>query len=71
MRYVGSRHPVAKHNPHRSVPFLLSRTDVLGPTPLETAWVKLTQLRSYLPGLIEGGAYLCKTTLAASQGGRG
>jgi hypothetical protein len=67
MRYVGTRHPLAEANPLRSVPFMRTRAEVMGPKPLEAAQIKLTQLRSYLPGLIEGVAYLCKTTLAAAN----
>src|ERR1700761_6058917 len=43
------------------------RLTVLGPAPLEAAQIKLTRLRRYLPGLIEGVAHLCKTTLAAAN----
>jgi hypothetical protein len=43
------------------------RLTVLGPAPLEAAQIKLTRLRRYLPGLIEGVAYLCKTVLAAAN----
>jgi hypothetical protein len=67
MRYVGTRHPLAEANPLRSVPFMRTLAEVLGPAPLEAAQIKLTQLRSYLPGLIEGVAYLCKTVLAAAN----
>ena len=67
MRYIGTRHPLAEHNPLRSVPFMRTRFEVLGPTPLEAAQIKLTQLRSYLPGLVEGVAYACKTVLAAAN----
>jgi hypothetical protein len=67
MHYIGTRHPLAEANPLRSVPFMRTRAEVVGPTPLEAAQIKLTQLRSYLPGLIEGVAYLCRTVLAASN----
>jgi hypothetical protein len=67
MRYVGTRHPLASSNPLRSMPFMRTRAEVFGPTPLEAAQIKLAQLQSYLPGLIEGVAYSCKTTLAAAN----
>jgi hypothetical protein len=67
MHYVGTRHPLAASNPLRSMPFMRTRAEVFGPTPLEAAQIKLAQLRSYLPGLIEGVAYSCKTTLAAAN----
>jgi hypothetical protein len=67
MRYVGTRHPLAASNPLRSVPFMRTRAEVFGPTPMEAAQIKLTQLRSYLPGLIEGVTYCCKTVLPAAN----
>ena len=67
MRYIGSRHPLAEHNPLRSVPFMRTRCEVLGPTLLEAAQIKLAQLQSYLSGLVEGVAYACKTVLAAAN----
>jgi hypothetical protein len=67
MRYVGTRHPLAASNPLRSMPFMRTRAEVFGPTPLESAQIRLAALQSYLPGLIEGVAYSCKTTLAAAN----
>jgi hypothetical protein len=64
MRYVGTRHPLAASNPLRSMPFMRTRAEVFGPTPLESAQIKLAQLRRYLPGLIEAVSYCCKTVLA-------
>ena len=43
------------------------RAEVLGPSPLGAAQIKLAQLRSYLPGLIEGLTYACKTVLAEAN----
>ena len=57
MRYIGTRHRLAEHNPLRSAPFLRTRADVLGPTPLEGAQITLAQLRSYMPGLVDAVAY--------------
>jgi hypothetical protein len=67
MRYVGRRHPLAEHNPLRSVPFFRTRAEVFGPTPLEAAQIKLAQLRSHLPGLNEGLAYLYMTLGLANR----
>ena len=61
MRYIGSRHPLAEHNPLRSVPFMRARAEVLGPTPLEAAQIKLAQFRSYLPSLVEAMDYSRQT----------
>ena len=67
MRYIGTRYPLAEYNPLRSVPFMRTRVEVLGPIPLEAAQIRLAQLRSYLPGLVEGVTYACKTVLAAAN----
>jgi hypothetical protein len=67
MRYVDRRHPLAEHNPLRSVPFFRTRAEVFGPTPLEAAQIKLTQLRSHLPSLNEGLAYLYTTLGLANR----
>ncbi len=67
MRYVGTRYPLAEHNPLRSVPFMRSRAEVFGPTPLEAAQIKLAQLRSYLPSLVEGLAYACQSQGRANR----
>ena len=67
MRYIGGRNHLAEHNPLRSVLFMGTRFEVLGPPPLEAAQIKLAQLRSYLPGLVEAVAYACNTVLAAAN----
>jgi hypothetical protein len=60
MRYVGSRHPLAAHNPLRSVPMFRTRAEVFGPTQEESLRIQLAQELLYLPDLIEGVAYACK-----------
>jgi hypothetical protein len=67
MRYVGSRHPLAAHNPLRSVPMSRTRAEVFGPTKEESLRIQLAQELSYLPDLIEGVAYACKALGDASR----
>ncbi len=65
MHYVGTRHPLAASNPLRSMPFMRTRAQVFGPTPLEAAQIKLAQLQSYLPGLI-GARHMDQCTIGSA-----
>ncbi len=67
MHYVGTRHPLAETNPLRSVPFMRTRAEVVGPTPLEEAQIKLAQIRTSLPSLTDGLAYAYTTLGRANR----
>jgi hypothetical protein len=67
MRYVGSRHPLAAHNPLRSVPKFRTRAEVFGPTKEEGLCIQLAQQLLYLPDQIEGVVYACKALSKANR----